>query len=169
MSAVVIRLATADDLSCLGAIEQSGADTFTAHGQPLADGSPPAPPDHWDDACEAGLLWVADDPACGPVGFLAAEITDDGLYVAEVDVLMQHQRKGLGRRLMAAAIGEARGRRLPAVTLTTFRDIPWNAPFYASMGFIQLGPNETSPHLATTLATETARGFEGRCAMRLPL
>jgi hypothetical protein len=26
-------------------------------------------------------------------------------------------------------------RRYPAVTLTTFRDVPWNAPFYTRLGF----------------------------------
>ena len=68
---------------------------------------------------------------------------------------------------MQAAIDWARGRRLPAVTLTTFRSIPWNAPFYASMGFVEL--ETPTPHLAATLSKEVADGFEDRCAMRLDL
>jgi GNAT superfamily N-acetyltransferase len=167
VSLVTIRPAKPGDLPALDAIEQSGAETFTAYGQPLVDGSPPAPAGQRARVLAQGLLWVADDPAEGVIGFLAAEITDDGLYVEEVDVLMQRQKQGHGRRLMQAAIDWARGRRLPAVTLTTFRSIPWNAPFYASMGFIeQAAP---SPHLVATLANEIASGFEDRCAMRLEL
>jgi GNAT superfamily N-acetyltransferase len=167
VSQVTIRPGRPDDLSALDAIEQSGAETFTAFGQPLADRSPPAPSDQWAKALDDGLLWVADDAATGAIGFVAGEITADGLYVAEVDVLMERQQQGHGRRLMQAAIDWARRQRLPAVTLTTFRSIPFNAPFYASMGFVVL--EAPTPHLAATLADEVARGFADRCAMRLAL
>ena len=167
MSQVTIRPARLDDLPKLGAIENSGAETFTAYGKPLADGSPPAPADQWAHALSDGLLWVADDPAAGVIGFVAGELTDDGLYIEEVDVLMERQQQGHGRRLMQAAIDCARTQRLPAVTLTTFRSIPWNAPFYASMGFVEM--DTPTAHLAATIANEIADGFEDRCAMRLAL
>jgi GNAT superfamily N-acetyltransferase len=167
MTEVAIRPGRRDDLASLGAIEDSGAQTFAALGQPLADGSPPTPAEQWAGSLESGLLWVADDPDAGLVGFLAGQITADGLYIAEVDVLMERQRQGHGRRLMQAAIDWARGQRLTAVTLTTFRSIPFNAPFYASMGFVELDP--PTPHLAKTLAEEAANGFEDRCGMRLAL
>ena len=169
MSDVVIRPAQASDLSHLAEIEMSAAEAFAAYGQPLADGSSAAPREQWDAALAAGLLWVASDAKDGPVGFLRAEITADGLYVDEVDVRLDHQRRGHGRRLMRASIAAAKSMRLQAVTLTTFRDIPWNAPFYATLGFRALSPAETSTHLAGKLADQAARGLEGRCAMRLPL
>ena len=164
---VVIRPGRPADLPALDAVEQSGAETFTAFGQPLADGSPPTPPDQRAKALQAGLLWVADDADIGVIGFVAGEITDDGLYIEEVDVVMERQKQGHGRRLIQAAIDWARTERLPAVTLTTFRHIPFNAPLYASMGFDLL--DAPTPHLAATLADEVARGFEHRCAMRLAL
>ena len=163
----MIRTGRQEDLPALDAIEQSGAETFTDFGQPLVDGSPPAPADQWAKALDDGLLWVAEDADVGVIGFVAGEITDDGLYIEEVDVAMERQKQGNGRRLMQAAIDWARTARLPAVTLTTFRHIPFNAPFYASMGFAVL--DEPTPHLAATLADEIARGFEHRCAMRLAL
>jgi hypothetical protein len=70
---------------------------------------------------------------------------------------------------MAAAIDWARRAGLAAVTLTTFRAIPWNAPFYRSLGFVVLTADTISERLAAILADETARGFEDRCAMRLAL
>jgi GNAT superfamily N-acetyltransferase len=171
MSGVTIRSARADDLPHLAAIEESGAETFAAHGlgHLLADGSPPAPDGHWAAALEAGLVWIADEAGRGPIGFLAGELADDGLYIAEVDVAMDCQRQGHGRRLLTAAIDWARARGLAGLTLTTFRHIPWNAPFYARLGFRELNSAEAPPHLAKALAKEAARGFEDRCGMRLAL
>ncbi|HEX3920417.1 MAG TPA: GNAT family N-acetyltransferase [Caulobacteraceae bacterium] len=169
MTGTVTRKARPADLLCLAAIEDSGVETFAAYGQPLADGSPPAPPDQWARALDDGLLWVADDEEHGVIGFLAGELTGDALYIEEVDVLMQHQRRGHGRRLTEAAIVWARANGLGSVTLTTFRAIPWNAPFYASLGFSELAPAQLGAHLAAVLAAEAASGFEDRCAMRLAL
>lgn len=169
MSGVVIRPARASDLPALNAIEQSGAETFARYGEPLADGSPPTPPGHWEAVLAEGLLWVAADPTDGPVGFLAGERLDEGLLVAEVDVRETHQQRGIGRRLMQAAIDRARADGLADVTLTTFRHIPWNAPFYRSLGFVEIEPDALPASLAAILADEASNGFEDRCAMRLAL
>lgn len=165
MSAVAIRPGRPGDLAFLDSIDASSAETFTRAGQPLADGSPPAPPGHWAAVQAAGLLWIAEDAEAGPVGFLAAERTDGALYVEQVSVRFGRQQQGLGRRLMRAAIDWARRNGLPAVTLTTFRDIAWNAPFYASLGFVELAEDAMPAHLSD----EAVRGFEGRCGMRLAL
>jgi len=167
MSEVVIRNGAPDDLPHLGRIEDSGAETFARYGQPLADGSPPAPPDRWARALTHGLLLVADDARDGLIGFVAGETTGDELYIEEVDVVMERQQQGFGRRLMQAAIDWAHDNGQRAVTLTTFRTIPWNKPFYAEMGFVEM--DTPTPYLAAVLADEVARGFEDRCAMRLSL
>jgi GNAT superfamily N-acetyltransferase len=166
---VMIRLGRASDLPALAAIEASGAETFERFGQPLVDGSPPTPPEQWAAALDAGLLWIAEHPDDGPIGFLSGELADGGLYISEVDVMIAHQRRGHGRRLLQAAIDWAHRRGLADVTLTTFRSIPWNAPLYATMGFTTLDAAQTPPKLAATLADEAARGFTDRCGMRLAL
>ena len=168
MSVVTIRLARADDLPHVATISVSAAETFARYGQPLGDASSPMRPEHCEGPLAAGLLWIAEDET-GPIGFLAAEVTGDALYVAEIDVRLERQREGHGRRLMQAAIDVARTRGLAAVTLETFRTIPWNGPFYASLGFVELGPDQLTPHLAAAIAMQVAHGFTGRCAMRLAL
>jgi len=169
MSAVAIRPGRPADLALLDPIDASAAEAFARAGQPLADGSPPAPPGHWASVLDAGLLWIADDPEVGPVGFLAGELADGALYVEQVCVAIERQQQGLGRRLMQVAIDWARREGLAAVTLTTFRAIAWNAPFYASLGFVELAPGAVPAHLAGRLADEAARGFGRRCGMRLAL
>jgi hypothetical protein len=59
----------------------------------------------------------------------------------------------------------------PAVTLTTFRDVPWNAPFYTRLGFAMLDELTLPAGLAAKREQETRHGLppETRCAMRLAL
>ena len=42
---------------------------------------------------------------------------------------------GIGAGLVRAAQIDARNTGIKALTLTTFRDVAWNAPFYARLGF----------------------------------
>lgn len=69
------------------------------------------------------------------VGFAACQACADALHLWELAVRHDVQRRGLGRALLGAALDLARTRGLPAVTLSTFREIPWNAPFYRTLGF----------------------------------
>lgn len=113
-------------------------------------------------------VWVAAESA-RPVAFAACEPFLDALHLWELDVRRELQGRGIGRLLIAAVADGARERGLPGVTLTTFRDIPWNAPFYARVGFRLLAPTELNPRLREILAREAERGMKGRCAMRLEL
>ena len=169
MSEVAVRHARPSDLAYLSSIEESGADTFARAGIPLVDRAPPSAPDHWAPSLEAGVLWVADDPRAGPIGFLAGKLEDGGLHIEEIDVAMERQREGHGRRLIQRAAEWARERGLAVLTLTTFRAVAWNGPFYASLGFVEPSPAETPAWLEAILAKEAARGFKDRCAMRLAL
>jgi GNAT superfamily N-acetyltransferase len=55
-------------------------------------------------------------------------------------VIPGHARQGLGRVLLDHACEWARGNGLKAVTLTTFANIPWNAPNYERCGFVCCRP-----------------------------
>jgi predicted N-acetyltransferase YhbS len=166
---VTIRPARRDDLPKILAIEESGAETFEQAGIPLADGSPPEGPEHWAPMLDAGLMWIADDAKDGPIGFVAGSVQGDSLYIEEVDVVMERQKQGHGARLMRHAVDQAKARGLASVTLTTFRNVAWNAPFYAKLGFVELAPAEQPAFLAAHLAEEASRGFDDRCGMRLAL
>lgn len=126
--------------------------------------------DELEHALGAGLLWVARDAAGAPVGFALVELLDEP-HLEEIDVDPAHGRRGLGRALLAVVLAWARGAGHAGITLTTFRDVAWNAPFYARLGFRALGPGEIRPGLAATMREETARGLDParRVAMRLDL
>ena len=102
------------------------------------------------------------------VGFLTAARVDDGFHLWQMAVALAHQRRGIGTRLIEALQREAVSRGVGAVTLTTFRDVSWNAPFYASLAFEMVGNAELNGFLRDVLAREAAHGIpvELRCAMR---
>ena len=111
-------------------------------------------------ARRAGRLWVAlaDD---APVGF--AHVVMHGKTVAhleEVDVHPDHGRRGLGRRLVQTVCAWATSHGLDAVTLTTFRDVPWNMPFYARLGFQPLGSDSVGAELRAVIDDEARRGLD---------
>ena len=104
-----------------------------------------------------------------PVGFILAEAHATSLFIVELSVHLDWQGKGIGRQLINAVADHAREGGLSSLTLTTFRDVPWNAPFYARLGFDYV--TELTPELRQKREDETAHGlaFDSRCAMRLPL
>lgn len=113
-----------------------------------------------------GLLWVA-TAGREVVGSAVAQVQDDALHLAEMSVHPDHGRRGLGTRLVRAVQHEAGRRKLSAVTLTTFADLPWNGPFYERLGFRSVACTELTPFLAATLERERQLGFTARVAMRL--
>jgi len=102
-----------------------------------------------------------------PAGFLVNEPFSRELHIWEVDVHPDFQGRGLGAGLMRACIVDARNSGFRAVTLTTFRDVPWNAPFYERLGFEEVTALDAHPRLAGELAVEADHGLpiERRCAM----
>jgi protein-L-isoaspartate(D-aspartate) O-methyltransferase len=124
-----------------------------------------------EHALGAGLLWVTRDPGGEPVGFALVEIVDGEPHLEEIDVDPAHGRRGLGRALLEAVLAWASAAGHAGITLTTFRDVAWNAPFYERMGFRALAPNEIGPGLEAIVRDETARGLDParRVAMRYDL
>lgn len=107
-----------------------------------------------------GRLWVAlmDDL---PVGFVHVELlAHSEAHLKEIDVHPDHGRRGLGTRLVEVACEWATNAGYADITLTTFRDVRWNMPFYASRGFEVMPPNELSAELLLIVADETRRGLD---------
>ena len=100
------------------------------------------------------------------VGFAMAKELDENFHLTVMAVHPEHGQRGFGRQLVLAVIDEARQRQHPAVTLTTFGDLPWNGPFYRGAGFHVLSDEALSPALRRILAQEQRLGMVNRVAMR---
>ncbi|MCG8295174.1 MULTISPECIES: GNAT family N-acetyltransferase [Pseudomonas] len=167
---MTIRPTLAQDLTLLPALERSAAQAFRQYPALawLADSDVMDEAEHARFQAEGGS-WVAVNDQDQPQGFLCAAVVGDNLHIHELSVCQEAQGQGLGRQLLDQAIQTARAAGLRAVTLTTFAEVPWNAPFYARLGFEVLTTGHLDERLAAILAEERAHGLEGRCAMRLPL
>ncbi|MEZ2220672.1 GNAT family N-acetyltransferase [Rhizobium sp. RCC_161_2] len=163
-----IRLARADELYLLAAIE---IDAFWALHDAGAVACEPTslPIGVLRQSLETDLLFVAADALDQPFGFLAGIVMADTVHIAEIDVIRHWQKKGVGRRLMQAMIEAARRRGASGVTLTTDRHVPFNAPFYVSLGFRMLDDGERSAELSRILEREVEHGADParRVAMAL--
>jgi GNAT superfamily N-acetyltransferase len=170
-ASISIRQARPDDLKKLAAVERSAASVFRGVGLAwLADGGT------MDAAvlaqlCQDGTLWVAADERDEPVGFLAAYELDGSFHIAEVSVAQSHQRLGIGARLVGVAREHGTRVGFGAVTLTTYRDLAWNGPFYARLGFAEIDPGEAGPGHVEKLREEAEAGHDPvrRCLMALRL
>jgi GNAT superfamily N-acetyltransferase len=158
----IIRTARPDDFAELRSIEFEADRLFASVGiGPFANDEAE---DHLD---RSALVLVAGEP---PVGFVCVELVDEIPHIWQLAVHPDHGRRGLGRDLVEAACDWARSERFAAITLTTYRDVPWNAPFYQSFGFVAM--TNLTPELCAIREHEREIGddeFGPRVAMRLAL
>jgi GNAT superfamily N-acetyltransferase len=106
-----------------------------------------------------GRLLVVVEDGGSVVGF--ALLIDLGLFahLEEMDVLPEHGRKGLGAALIEEVCKWAYTHGFSAVTLSTFRAVPWNAPFYARHGFTVIEPDDLPPELVRVVEREARQGL----------
>jgi ribosomal protein S18 acetylase RimI-like enzyme len=157
-----IRVARPEEYSLLRAIEEAADTIFAGVGI-----GPFQQSEEENHLAQAAVVLAVGEPA---VGFASVEVIDGAAHLWQLSVHPRAGRRGLGQALVEAVCEWAEANRLPAVTLTTFRDVPWNGPFYARLGFRELG--ELSPGLAAMREHERAIGdddFGPRIAMRKDL
>ena len=133
---VQIRLARPSDLRHLAAIEDAGVPMFEEY---LGDAMVPvlaSPAPAGVDRQLTGTLLVAAD-AGEVVGFAHLTFPDGHAHLDQLSVLPEHGRRGIGAALVRAVMEEARWAGYDRLSLTTYRDVPWNGPFYARIGFTE--------------------------------
>ncbi|QYC39619.1 N-acetylglutamate synthase [Nonomuraea coxensis DSM 45129] len=110
-----------------------------------------------EEAGDPGLVLVEGVP---PAGFALMGHVDGHLHLDQLAVHPESMRRGIGGRLVTAVLDHARAIGVPRVTLTTYRDVPWNAPWYARHGFAVLPGEEWGPELRALVEHERALGLE---------
>jgi GNAT superfamily N-acetyltransferase len=159
-SEVRIRPATAGDGPVVRDLERRAGLRFAEVGlAEVADHEPPSL-EHLAGVASDGRSAVAVAPSGEVVGYVLVDRVDSAAHVEQVSVDPDHQGRGVGRALLAWVEGWARGEGCRALTLTTFRDVPWNAPLYAHLGFRELAADEVGPGLATVVSEEAALGLD---------
>ncbi|MBT2406155.1 MULTISPECIES: GNAT family N-acetyltransferase [unclassified Streptomyces] len=155
-----IRAVRLDELPLLQDIERAAGLCFRDIGMPEIADDEPLPLDELARYRQAGLAWVAVDEADAPVAYLIAEHVDGNLHVEQVSVHPDSARRRIGRLLLDHLAARAVTEAVPALTLTTFADVPWNAPYYARCGFDPLDESTLGPGLRDIREREAAHGLD---------
>ncbi|MFD5399355.1 GNAT family N-acetyltransferase [Streptomyces sp. NPDC127097] len=179
---MIIQVPALDELPVLRAIERAAGEPFRALGMAaIADDEPPSIAQLTEFQRAGRALAAYEEAGPGgeggrPVGYLLWEPVDGCTHIEQVSVHPEYAHRGIGRALIdrarkAAPLPSSRRGKdggPVALTLTTFTEVPWNAPYYARIGFRVLPEAELTPGLRAIRAHEAALGLDRwpRVAMR---
>lgn len=163
-----LRSARMEDIPAFAAIETAADALFEPTG--LLDRVEPGaqvPEEAYRSAIENRLLFLVEAIGRRPVGFALCSARAPDLYLDQIAVDPAHGRKGIGQALIMRVIREAEARQFDSVSLSTFRDVPWNAPYYERFGFRALPRKKLEPWMLELeeIQAETL-DVDKRCFMR---
>jgi GNAT superfamily N-acetyltransferase len=152
----VLRFAVERDLDLLDDIENDADRLFVERFRP----------ETWEPASSGGsrvarpgfLLVAAEQDGAEAFGFAHVLDVDGDGHLEQLAVRPALARRGTGRALVTAALAEAARRGHHRVTLRTYADVPWNAPFYARLGFVESEPD--TDRLRALVVEESRAGLE---------
>jgi GNAT superfamily N-acetyltransferase len=166
-----IRPPGRSELEILRRLERDAGRAFAAIGMTEIAEDEPLSVAELEAFRVRGRAWVAVDERDCPIAYLLSSVVDECAHIDQVDVAPSHARRGVGAALIDQLAAVARREGRPALTLTAFRDVPWNAPYYERLGFVVVEPADQRPELATLVSRESAAipGDAPRVAMRRSL
>ncbi|MGO4757263.1 GNAT family N-acetyltransferase [Streptomyces sp. 2MCAF27] len=156
-----IRLSTIEELPALQDIERAAGLCFRDIGMDEVADDEPLSLEELGRYQRAGRAWVAANGEDRAVAYLITDPVDGNTHIEQVSVHPGSARRGVGRALIEHAAGRAAAEGAGALTLTTFVDVAWNAPYYAARcGFRTLGEDELTPGLREIRRSEAAHGLD---------
>ncbi|MDN5767764.1 MAG: GNAT family N-acetyltransferase [Humibacillus sp.] len=149
---MTVRRARVDELEALCALEVEADGAFALVGLAGVLSAPPPHVEAFRAAAESSRLFVATDTRERVVGFVRLALLDGHAHVEQLSVHPAYAGHGIGAELLTVAAGWALGRGGDRLTLTTFRNVPWNGPYYERLGWVVLPAGQLGPDLAATRA-----------------
>jgi ribosomal protein S18 acetylase RimI-like enzyme len=155
-----IRAVELEDLPALQDIERAAGRWFRDIGMPEIADDEPLTLDELAAYQRAGRAWAAVGETGHTAAYLIADLVDGNVHIEQVSVHPGSARRGVGRSLLEHAAGQAAAEGIRALTLTTFSEVPWNAPYYERCGFRRLDEAELTPGLRAIRRREAERGLD---------
>jgi GNAT superfamily N-acetyltransferase len=143
-----VRPAASADLALLPAIEHAADPMFAAVGIVF----PPGPTVVEEAIITGADVYVVGEP---PVAFAAVRERDGYTHLEQIAVRPEQTRRGIGGLLLGRVVEHAAA----GVTLLTFRDVPWNGPWYSRHGFSELPEERWTPQIRVLWEAEIAAGL----------
>jgi GNAT superfamily N-acetyltransferase len=158
--ALSIRPAHLDDVPSMIEIERAASDMYRSLSMDFVADDDPGSPEELEPYVRDRRAFVATDAADRPIAYIILDAVDGAAHIEQVSVHPEHARQGIGRTLIERGASWAREHNLRSLTLTTYVDVPWNAPYYERLGFRRLAPVEETPGLRMIRDHERAAGLE---------
>jgi GNAT superfamily N-acetyltransferase len=153
-----VRHARAADLKHIAAIEDSGVPQFEEAFGDLAGDPLASPAPSGGERLDAPGFLLVVGPVGEPFGFAHVEVVEGFAHLAQISVRPEMTRRGYGAALLRAAMRESWQLGYDRLSLTTYRDVPWNGPFYRSLGFEE--ESRPEPFELRQRERETALGLD---------
>lgn len=157
----MIREATPTDIETLRTIERAAGQPFADIGMTFVAEDEPPSRETLLTYIRSNRAWtyVTGTPPT-PVAYLLADIVDGNAHLEQVSVHPSHARQGIGLALLNHLVEWSRTQSLPAITLTTYTEVPWNAPYYTRHGFHPIPPEDLTSGLKAIRKAEAAHGLD---------
>ena len=139
-------------------IERAAGELFREIGMASIADDEPFSAEELTPFVESGRAWVATEGSDLPIAYILVLVIDGGAHIEQVSVHQDHAYEGIGAALIEAVAEWGRRKGLAAVTLTTFADVPWSAPYYGTLGFEQVPLTNVTPGLAGIYSDERRGG-----------
>jgi predicted N-acetyltransferase YhbS len=158
--AITFRFAELDEIEAVRAIEYEAAQRFATIGMTGIADAQPMNADFVRRKIEACEIVVAVNDAARCVAFVMFVPLSTRFYIEELDVLTAWAGRRIGAELIGQVDVLARKAGARQLVLSTFRDVPWNAPYYGRLGFSVIESGQLDAKLRAIRATHVARGFD---------
>ena len=138
MSEPALRRASVEDADRLTALARAA---YARH-VPIIGREPMPMTADWAKLLSEQEIWIVDGLADDAVASLALDVQADHVMIWSVAVSPDHQRRGLGRRLMAFAETRARELQRPELRLFTNARMEGNVALYRRLGYTETRRDE---------------------------
>ncbi|WP_245802184.1 GNAT family N-acetyltransferase [Corynebacterium pacaense] len=156
-----IRLAKMSDIPVIQRIERDTGVLFRGVGMDFVADDPPPPEKLLGEEISSGRVFVSvDGDESEPRGWLWLREADENLHIEQVSSDPRFRGQGIGTSLVRFGLRLARSSGYAGVTLTTYRDVPWNAPLYSALGFVELPRHAWGPELRAIREHEAEVGLD---------
>lgn len=153
-----IRLASADEIHKVAPLEQAAGEVFRTIGMDAVADDPPIAESILLQAVEEQRLWFAVEYGVLKA-YLLGDFLPQSLHIEQVTVHPDAARRGLGALMIESVSADPRSRERGLITLTSFANVPWNAPYYERIGFLDIAESEWPEGVAEKVAAERESGL----------
>lgn len=156
----LVQEAHPDDIEAVRALERASAQRFMGVMDDLAKDEPTPATLLAARIAAGGLLKASLDQTL--TAFVMFRPVETYLYIEQIDVLPAFAGRRIGAALLDAVTERARAAGLYGLALSTFRNVPWNAPWYRRLGFVDIADAALTPGLREIRREHLARGLDER-------